>query len=542
MKRLQYGTWLACFAGCVALASACGDEDSDNPANTGGKGGGSGDSGGGTGGSKGGSSGQAGSDTTGGKGGSGGKGGAGGTTGGSAGSDNPGGGGQGNEGGGGTGGMGPEECNIYDTTRPVEDIPVDSMGNVEFPASNTLTLTADTTWRINGRVFVGSGKTLDIEPCTLVVGTRKGSANGAGTLFISRGGKLNAIGTANDPIVFSSDDHTFHPQAPWGGVVLLGDAPVGDASATPQTPETRLFEGLTDERARYGGDDLTDNSGTMQYVRIEYGGDIIVSDKEINGLTFSGVGSGTTIDHIMVKRTRDDCFEWFGGTVSAHHLICENPGDDMFDTDERYRGYLQFLFGRINVPGTSADPNGFEWDGNQSLLTAPERSQPKAANATLCGFGSSLGPAAFGALLRRNLQTPTRLVNTIVTGFDNGFELRDNQGTTAAPTIDWTNSLFFENFRNNPTFTTEASDNDMGFDELAFINDAARSNGTTKPAGFDCLSDPGTAPAHPAPNARVAGGMPGTGFATPGANYVGAFEDEGDNWMTGLWVDWTLGD
>jgi hypothetical protein len=536
MKKLQNGTWLACIIGGIAIASACGDGgDGDNPANdaTGGKGG-SGT--GGKGGSKGGSSGDAGTSGNSGSSGTSGQGGSGAT-----GGTNPGGdGGVGNESGGGTGGM-PTECNIYDPNRPVEDIPANAMGDISFPASGTRTLTADTTWRINGRLYVGDGQTLNIEPCTLVVGTRKGSANGAGTLFVSRGGRLNAIGTADEPIVFSSDDYTFHPQAPWGGIVLLGDAPVGDASATPQVPETRLFEGLTDERARYGGSDAADNSGTLQYVRIEYGGDIIVSDKEINGLTMAGVGSGTTIDHIMVKRTRDDCFEWFGGTVDAHHLICENPGDDMFDTDERYRGHLQFLFGRLNTPGTSADPNGFEWDGNQSLLTAPERSQPKAANATLCGFGTSLGPAAFGALLRRNLQAPTRLVNTIITGFNNGFETRDNQGTNAAPTIEWTNSLFFENFTNNLTFATE-TDNDAGFDELAFINEPGRLNGITKPAGFECMSDPGTPPAHPFGNASVAGGMPGAGFEDPTADYIGAFDGPNDNWMTGLWVDWTLGD
>jgi hypothetical protein len=303
-----------------------------------------------------------------------------------------------------------------------------------------------------------------------------------------------------------------------------------------------VFEGMTDERARYGGAATDDDSGTMRYVRIEYGGDIIVSDKEVNGLTLCGVGSATDIDHIMVKRTRDDCFEWFGGTVNAHHLVCENPGDDMFDTDEGFSGHLQFLFGRINVPGTSADPNGFECDGNQNLLTAPVRSTPKVANATLCGFGSSLGPAAFGALVRRNNQAGTRYVNAILTGFDNGFETRDNQGTTDAPTFDFTNSLFFENFRNNPTFTTESTDNDMGFDELAFINNATRANDVTKPAGFNCLSNPGTPPTNPFPSARIAGGMPGSGFSNETSDYVGAFEDSSDNWMTGSWVDWTLGD
>src|SRR6185503_12123604 len=106
---------------------------------------------------------------------------------------------------------------------------------------------------------------------------------------------------------------------------------LGDRVAPPMPPQTALFEGITDERARYGGTDVADNSGSLQYVRIEYGGDIIVSDKEINGLTMGGVGNGTIIDHVMVKRTRDDCFEWFGGTVNADHLICENTGDDMFD-------------------------------------------------------------------------------------------------------------------------------------------------------------------------------------------------------------------
>src|SRR5687767_12602912 len=179
MKKLQNGTWLACIIGGIAIASACGDGgDRDNPANdaTGGKGG-SGT--GGKGGSKGGSSGASGTSGSSGKSGSGG----GGTSG--NGGSNPGGdGGVGNESCGGAGGMPTEDCNIYDPNRTIVDIPTDAMGNIEFDASDELTLTADTTWRMNGRVYVGSGMTLNIQPCTLVVGTRKGSANGAGTLFV----------------------------------------------------------------------------------------------------------------------------------------------------------------------------------------------------------------------------------------------------------------------------------------------------------------------------------------------------------------------
>lgn len=558
MNRLHSGALMACLLGVTAVA-ACSGDDSDNPVNgTGGKGG-SGATGGSSGG-KGGTGGKAGSGgkgggTTGGTAGDGaggssaGKGGSstGGTTGGSAGKGGSSSGGKGgtggsdagagNEGGSGNEGGGvnpPEGCDIY-ADRTVVDIPKDVDGNVDFGSEDELTLTSDTTWRLVGRTYVPAGKTLNIEPCTLVVGTPKGNPE-AGALFVMRGAKLNAVGTADEPIVFSSTDYRFHTATPWGGIVLLGNAPIGEG-ATPQTVPERIFEGLADARATYGGDDAEDDSGTMQYVRIEYGGDIIVSDKEINGLTLAGVGHGTTLDHIMVKRQRDDCFEFFGGTVDADHLICENTGDDMFDTDEMYKGYLQFLFGRLTVSGTSSDPNGFEWDGNQPNTAAAARGTPHAANATLCGLTISAGATSYGAVLRRGLQDGTVLANTIVTGFANGLDTRDAIGTNQAPLVIWKNSLFFENFTNVIAPATEATDNDNAFDELAFINDATYSNATTKPAGFDCYSETPS----PFPTTAVTGAAPGAGFPDPDADYVGAFEDADDNWMTGLWVDWSSG-
>jgi hypothetical protein len=543
--KLLNGTWLACLVGAVALASACGDSgDDDNPAKGGSSG--SGGSKGGSGGSKGGTGGDTGGGTGGdtggatggtGKGGSSGKGGTGGDTAGDA--------GMGNEGGG--GGAPPEACNIYDTDRPVEDIPTDSMGNVDFGSAATMTLANDKTWRINGRIYVPAGKTLEIGPCTLVVGTPKPNA---GTLFVMRGAKLNSIGTADEPVVFSSHDYKYTSTARWGGVVLLGRAPIGMASGSTGTPE-RIFEGLSDARATYGGTDANDNSGTVQYTRIEYGGDIIVADKEINGLTMGGVGSGTTLDHIMVKRQGDDCFEWFGGTVNADHLICENTGDDMFDTDEKYIGHLQFLFGRLTTTGTSADPNGFEWDGNQAW-TSPfmdpmtdhevDGGTPHAANATLCGLGANAGVVAHGAVLRRDFNTAggTLIRNTIITGFNDGYDTRDNVGTNAMPIIAIDHSLFFENGFAGTNVIAPAETgaaNDLSFDELAFFALAGSANAETKPAGFNCYSNP----PHPFPNTSVAGIAAGAGFKTPAADYIGAFEDADDNWMTGMWVDWSSG-
>jgi hypothetical protein len=553
MNRLHSGALMACFLGVSAVA-ACSGDDSDNPNGTGATGGTTGGKGGSAGkGGKGGSAGK------GGKGGTAGDG-SGGTTGGSAGKGGAGKGGSGGKGGSSTGGKGgsggseagtgndggtgneggdgnpPDTCDVY-ADRTIMDIPTDVDGNLDTGSGTEFTLTSDVTWRLNGRTWVGDGQTLNIEPCTLIVGTPKNNPE-AGALFIARGGKINAVGTADEPIVFSSHNFQFNTATPWGGVVLLGKAPIGEG-ATAQTVPERIFEGLADARATYGGEDAEDDSGTMQYVRIEYGGDIIVSDKEINGLTLAGVGRGTTLDHIMVKRQRDDCFEFFGGTVDAHHLICENTGDDMFDTDEMYKGYLQFLFGRLTLPGTSSDPNGLEWDGNQPNTAAAARGTPHAANVTLCGLQISSGAASYGAVLRRGLQDGTLVANTIVTGFATGLDTRDAIGTTTPmePLVIWKNGLFFENFTNVIAPATEATDNDSMFDELAFINDAAYANGTTKPDGFDCYADP---PA-PFPTTAVSGAAAGDGFQNPDADYIGAFEDADDNWITGLWVDWSSG-
>jgi len=417
-------------------------------------------------------------------------------------------------------------CDIYGD-RPVEEIAADANGNI-----TTLTLTADKVWSLSGRLFVPAGETLTIEPCTRIEATPKPDA---GSLFVMQGAKIDAVGTADQPILFTSEDHAFSA-TPWGGVVLLGKAPIGPKTLADDPP-VRIYEGLTDERASYGGVDEDDDSGKMAYVRIEFGGDIIVPEppKEINGLSFAGVGSKTVINHIMVKDQADDCFEWFGGTMNADHLICQNSGDDMFDTDEGFKGHLQYLFGRNLVEGTSNDPNGFEWDGNQPLLTAPAGTLgvPQASNATLCGFTGS-SKVSYGALLRRNLGDGTLIQNSIITGWNFGIDARDNVGTNAEPLISWTDSLFFDQVTADGASVTDDDLKDGAFDENAWLAVAASNNtlGGDAPAGFDCYAADGPT----APTTAVEGATPGTGFDDEGT-FVGAFGD--DNWATGEWVDWS---
>ena len=125
----------------------------------------------------------------------------------------------------------------------------------------------------------------------------------------------------------------------WGGVVILGNAPVNYPGGKGN------IEGIltTASGTQYGGADPEDNSGVLRYIRIEYAGVVLSPDNEVNGLTFGGVGRGTKVDHIQVRQALDDCFEFFGGTVDAHHLICQYNQDDGFDTDNGYSGRLQFL-------------------------------------------------------------------------------------------------------------------------------------------------------------------------------------------------------
>jgi hypothetical protein len=434
----------------------------------------------------------------------------------------------------GSGGGGPDvaPCDIYGEREHSEVIPVDDEGNITAE-----TLTADTVWSLSGRTFVPAGKTLTIEPCTRIEGTPKPDA---GSLFVMQGAKINAVGTADAPILFTSEDHAFS-DTPWGGVVLLGNAPIGPNLDDQAEPVVRVYEGMTDDRASYGGDDPEDDSGQMSYVRIEFGGDIIVTDptpKEINGLSFGGVGSATKIDHIMVRDQFDDCFEWFGGTVDASYLVCQNSGDDMFDTDEGFKGHLQYLFGRNLVEGTSNDPNGFEWDGNQPLLTAPVASLgvPQASNATICGFKES-SKISYGALLRRSLGEGTLIQNAIVTGFNFGVDARDNAGTDAAPLWSWTNSLFFEQVTADGSDPADDDTKDGAFNEETWLTAAAAANdvGADVPEGFDCYAAEPTSP-----TTEVEGATPGDGFDDAG-NYIGAGDVMGDvGWDAGTWIDWTF--
>lgn len=215
----------------------------------------------------------------------------------------------------------------------------------------TENISENTTWEsgkvyvLGGRITVLSGATLTIEPGVVIKGEAGTGAN-ATALLVARGGTIMAEGTAEEPIIFTSLVDEIQPgdiaspnldpdiNGLWGGVIILGNAPISADAASVQ------IEGIppSDQNGLYGGSDVADNSGVFKYVSIRHGGANIGEGNEINGLTLGGVGTGTTIENIEIVSNQDDGVEWFGGTVNVTNLLVWNTGDDALDTDQAWAG------------------------------------------------------------------------------------------------------------------------------------------------------------------------------------------------------------
>lgn len=295
--------------------------------------------------------------------------------------------------------------------------------SVTMPDRALTTVTADittnTTWtrankyRVSGFIHVQNGATLTIESGTTI----EGDFNVVGSsLFIMRGAKIDAQGTATQPIVFTSSRPAGQRQAgDWGGLILIGNGIInrGDPVILEGTNT-----GATNPAINYaGGNNNADNSGKLKYVRIEFAGYATAPDAELNSLTLAAVGSGTEIDYVQTLNGLDDSFEWFGGAVDAKHLVSYNSGDDHFDISEGYVGRLQYLIAlqqiavvpRPQAGNVSQDPQGIENDGCAGANCASgQNSQPftvpLVANFTLVGPPAGVntqGSGNVGMMLRR---------------------------------------------------------------------------------------------------------------------------------------------
>lgn len=294
-------------------------------------------------------------------------------------------------------------------------------------SSLTLPRIQGVVYRFRGETVVGndvgttgadSGVTLTIAPgVTLAADSSEATTD---LLIINRGSRISAVGTANEPIIFTSQQNLTSgnvgdaTQGQWGGVVVLGRAPVAvcapgtgpnNAGGISTTCQLNI-EGTNNARP-YGGPTATDNSGTISYVQIRFTGVALADGNELQGLTLGGTGSGTTIDHVQSHNSADDGIEIFGGTTNIRYFAVTGADDDGFDIDNGYRGFMQFIIAAQKASGATSDSFSTEIDSNNAEDLLP-RTFSTFANFTFIQTANA--PAA----IRQRGGSDMRFVNGVV--------------------------------------------------------------------------------------------------------------------------------
>ena len=439
------------------------------------------------------------------------------------------------------------------------------------------TLFADTVYTLKGFIHVANGATLTIQPGTKI----QGDFNTLGSsLWILRGAKIQAVGTAELPIVFTSSRAVGSRQpGDWGGLIIIGNA-IDNRSGGPPVEiegsgtDGEAIVGGKNYRVIYsGGTVATDNSGTLSYVRVEFAGFAPSLNNELNSFTFAAVGSGTRASFLQTMGGLDDSYEFFGGGFDADHLVAYETGDDMYDMSEGFVGRLSFLIGFNSVqltPRTGAgflatDLEGIENDGcngsgcltgfNQEPFTVP-----LIANFTLVGCGdvACVGSGGgFGMMLRRG--TGGYYVNGVIARFPRaGVSLRDAEtfvraGSVAVQDVA-TADLAIKNvfFAEVASTIFQAGGGATTQNALDIAGNNLVSSAATAASLFTALPAQGTAPANVAAfdwspsaaspiatagNATFTGKIAAKGGAVvPGTAYAGAAAPGGAKW----WAGWTV--
>lgn len=394
-------------------------------------------------------------------------------------------------------------------------------------------------YSISGRVAVGDDQ--GANPAAPITGTEKGiltiapgvkvfGSSGLDYIVVQRGSQIFAEGTAADPIIFTSrqsvlGETNVESDGQWGGLVIAGRAPTNVCPGTVTPPNIACDGGqIEGTNAFYGGNSVADNSGVLKYVRVMHSGFEVLPGNELNGITFAGVGNGTTLEYIQVHNSSDDGVEFFGGAANVKHLVLTGISDDALDTDTGYRGNIQFLI----VKGSTARGDRlFEMScaGNKSYC-----SHPVVSNATIIRRSSI---ASNG--LEINTDTDLTLVNSVIynTGPTSTFGIRiAGSGTElASPNFQSVYMGGFTTAFSSPATTTifglGANNTASGASTLAdFVNGANETAVTVFP--FTTLNS--------TTNGGSINGVANGNFFTP-VTYIGAVRDSADTWYAG----WTCG-
>nr|WP_282193254.1 hypothetical protein [Alistipes indistinctus] len=464
-------------------------------------------------------------------------------------------------------------------------------GNQEYAFKGDVTLDASKKYLLRGWVYITDGSSITIPAGTVIFGDKDTKA----ALIIERGGKIHATGTADKPIIFTSEQPAgSRKPGDWGGLIICG-------KAKNNLNEMQIEGG---PRTKHGGSDDADNSGELQYVRVEFAGYPFKTDQEINGITFGSVGSGTKIDHLQVSYSNDDSYEWFGGTVDCKYLVAYHGWDDDFDTDNGFSGKVQYALGvRHPKIADQSLSNGFESDNNADAKTVEPYTTTRFCNVTLVGpmaqdgaffntsydvsnpgtayidggglfpnNGSRLGQYQAGVQVRRNSRLS--LQNAVIAGYPVGVIIENDKlaGTqeNATNTGSTFKNVFLAGYQDNAADTkfgnkTAQSFGILGSDINKKWQDSRSSDGKTFTEGQksfsheyllaagrgnqfyatiddlmlnqpnSLLSNPNYGPKSGSPLLSVAAA---DGFADSG--FAGAFKSDAEagNWMAG-WTSFT---
>lgn len=308
---------------------------------------------------------------------------------------------------------------LFTTACSSDDDPAANTGNgngteesyvLDKDITENVTLETGKNYTLNGGIHVKAGATLTIQPGVTITAKHDGTVD---YILVEQGAKIDAQGTASQPIVMTSEKKE---AGAWGGLHICGYAHTNNGSGSSEIGN-----------APYGGNNDADNSGTLKYIRLEYTGYAFDEEHEANGVSFYGVGSGTTVEHLQAYKGSDDGFEFFGGSVNVKYLVATSCSDDSFDWTEGWNGKAQFLVayqeGETSL-GYACDCL-MECDNNGTNFAATPVAHPVIANATLIGNGGE----AQGVRLRAG--TEVELYNTIITGKGKALTVETNETENA---------------------------------------------------------------------------------------------------------------
>lgn len=288
----------------------------------------------------------------------------------------------------------------------------------ELKKGDALKLEANKTYKLTKKLIIGDGAKFTVPEGVKIIGEGGTSAY----IAVAQGGQIFIEGTNTNPVVMTAAEQK---RGSWGGLVLCGKAPINKA-----TTATAEVSDLT-----YGGTVSNDNSGSIKYLRIEYAGANYNSEKEFNGLSLFGVGSGTTIKYVQAHEGSDDGFEWFGGTVSAQYMVSTNNDDDQFDWTEGWAGTENKFW--YSKQGGTAD-KGFEADNNAKNRSANPYSNPTISGITLLPAENGKGTA-----MKLREGTKGKMDNVVIGSYATAFDVEHDE--TIANVKD--GSLFINNVK-----------------------------------------------------------------------------------------------